>query len=159
MHAVGIDLIGRKMFGDLGRQIRREPVVFLPVEIMRGVGRVGDVDGVDPAALLLRDALENPLGAGTLHPDADAEVLGFERPRQPFCGREFKRRIERNLALFLGRFDQRRRHFLRRRRGGPHRLGKQGAGHRCRRCLQQVASRPSAIPHCILPYATAALGR
>jgi len=53
---------------------------------MRRVGRVGDVDGVDSAALLLRDALENPLGAGTFHAHADPGVFGLEHPRQPFGG-------------------------------------------------------------------------
>jgi hypothetical protein len=42
---------------------------------MRGVGRVGDVDGVDTAALLLRDALENPLGTETFHAHADPGYL------------------------------------------------------------------------------------
>ena len=38
VHAVGIDLIGRKMLGDVFGHVGREPVVLLPVEIMRGIG-------------------------------------------------------------------------------------------------------------------------
>jgi len=51
-------LIGREIFCNVVGKIRREPVLSLPVQIMRGVGRVGDVDRVDAAALLLRDPLE-----------------------------------------------------------------------------------------------------
>jgi hypothetical protein len=46
---------------------------------MRRVGRVGDVDGLDAAALLLRDALENPLRAGTL--DAHGNRLDISPPK------------------------------------------------------------------------------
>ena len=61
MHSVRVDLIGRKMLGDVIGNVRRKPAVLFPVEIVRGVGAVGDVDLMDAAALLLRDALENPL--------------------------------------------------------------------------------------------------
>ena len=78
MHAVRIDLIGRKMFYDFFRKIGRHPAVFFPVEIVRGVGGVGDVDRLDAAALLLRDALENPLRAGALDANRDPRIFGLE---------------------------------------------------------------------------------
>ena len=138
-------------------QVRRQPVVLLPFEIMRGIGRVGDVDGLDAAALLLRDALKNPLRAGALDAHGDPGIFRLEGPRQALGGVEFKRRIKRQLALLLRGFDQGRRHLRRRRRRGLHRFGKQKTCGGNRRRLEQVTSRPFAVPHRILPCDTTVL--
>jgi hypothetical protein len=151
VHAVGVDLIGRKMLCDILRHVRRKPAVLLPVEIMRGIGRVGDIDGVDAAALLLRNALKYPLRTGTFDAHADPGIFRFECSGETFAGAEFEGRVERHLALFLRSLDQGRRHFRRRRRRGLQRFGEQDAHGRGRRCLEQIASRPSAVPHRILP--------
>ena len=58
---------------------------------MRGVGRVGDVDGLDAAALLLRDALKDPLRAGALDAHDDPRIFRLKGPRQPLGGIEFER--------------------------------------------------------------------
>ena len=149
--AVGIDLVRREVLRHLLRQIRLEPVVLLPVEIMRGVGGVGDVNRLDAAALLLRDALEDALGAGALDAHGDAWIFCLEGPRDAFGDVEFERAVEGKLALLARRLDQGRRHARSRRRGCPHRLGE----HRCRdrrsRHFQKIASRPSRAPHRRLP--------
>ena len=147
VHAVRIDLIGRKMFCDIFGNVGRQPAVLLPVEIMRGIGRVGDVDRLDAAALLLRDALENPLGAGALDAHGDAGIFGLEYPRQPLGGGKLQRRVKRDLAFLARGFDQCRRHRRRRRRRGPQRLGEHQARGGCRRYLEHVASRPFPVPH------------
>ena len=128
MHAVRIDLIGRKMLCHVFGKIGHHPAVLLPVEIMRGVGGVGDVDRLDAAALLLGDALENSLGAGALDPHGDPRILGLENLRQPFGGGELQRRIECDLAFLARGLDQSRRHRGRRWRRRPQRLGEHQAG-------------------------------
>jgi len=95
MHAVGVDLIGWKMPCDIFRNVGCEPVVLLPVEIMRGIGRVGDVDRINATGLLLRDTLEDSLCARTLHAYAYAWIFRLERLRQTLGDVEFQRRVER----------------------------------------------------------------
>ena len=81
--------------------------MLFPVEIVRGVGAVGDVDRMDAAALLLRDTLENPLRTRALDAHGNAGIFGFEHPAQPFGGGEFQRGIERDLAFLARGLDQR----------------------------------------------------
>jgi hypothetical protein len=59
-----------------------------------GIGAVGDVDRIDAAALLLGDALEYPLGAGTFNAHGNPGIFGFEHLAQAFGDVEFERRIE-----------------------------------------------------------------
>jgi hypothetical protein len=47
--------------GDIFGDVSGEPFLSFPVEIMGGIGRIGDINGDDAAALLLRDTLKNPL--------------------------------------------------------------------------------------------------
>ena len=66
---------------------------------MRGVGGVGDVDGVDAAALLLRDALKDPLRTRALDANRDPWILGFKRLAELFGDIQLERGIVGDLAL------------------------------------------------------------
>ena len=132
-------MIRRKIFRDVVGQIRREPIFRLPVEIMRGISRIGDVNRVDAAGLLLRDPLIDPLGAGALDVDHDAGVLGFERLAEVFGDVQFKRGIVGDVTLSAGSFDQLRRHRCWRRCSRPCRLGEQRAGRKRGGGLKHIA--------------------
>ena len=89
---------------------------------MRGVGAVGDVDGVDAAPLLLRDALEDPLRARTFDANGDPRIFGFEHLAQAFGDVELQRRVVGQLAFLARRLDQGRRDCAWRRCRGPQRV-------------------------------------
>ena len=81
------------------------------------------------------DALEDALGAGSLHAHSDAGILRLEGLAEAFRELQVHRRVERNLAFFFRRLDQGRRHRFRRRRcGDPHGEGAE-------------AKRPSTFEH------------
>src|SRR3569832_808770 len=129
------------MLDDIFGQIWRKPAVLFPFEIMRHVSRIGDVDGVDAAALLLRDTLENPLVAGALHPHRKARIFRLEHLAEALGDLELARRVIGDLALFTRRLDQFRCDDRGRYRGFD-RLGKDHARHRYRRCPQHLPARP-----------------
>ena len=91
MHSVRVDLIGGKISRHLIGNVWREPAVVFPVEIVRRVGAVGDVDRPNAAALLLGDTLENPLRARTLDAHGNAGIFDFEHPAHTLGGVEFQR--------------------------------------------------------------------
>jgi len=114
---------------------------------MRRIGRVGDIDCLDAAALLLRDALKNPLGAGAFDTHGDAGISGLEYPGQTLGGGKLQRRVKRDLGFLPRGYKQCRRHRRRRWRRGPQRLGEHQARGGCRRDLEHVAPRPFPAPH------------
>src|SRR5258708_6730497 len=142
-----MDRIRRKMLSDVGGNIGRKPVLGLPVEIMRGVGRVGDVERVNAASLLRGDALENPFGARALAADGDPWIFGFECSGEALSDVELQRAIIGDLALLARSFDQCRRHTGRRWRGRPDRLGEQRPDGKPGRGLEHLAPRPLSISH------------
>src|SRR5215467_6216121 len=75
VETVPVDLIRRKMFGHVFADIGHEPAVALPGQIVCGIGRGDDVDGVDVAALLLTDALKYALRPRSLDEHGDAWIF------------------------------------------------------------------------------------
>src|SRR3977135_4743837 len=97
------------MSGHVLRNVRSEPAAPLPIEIMRGVRAVGDIDRVNAACLLLPDALEQPLRAGAFHAHRNAGIFRLEQLAEPFRDRQLQGRVERKLALLARSLAQSRR--------------------------------------------------
>jgi hypothetical protein len=147
---VGIAVGGREMLRHFVGQIRREPAVALEGDEMRGVRAVDDVAGVDVASHLLRDALKDALGARAFDPHRDAGKLRLERLGELLGHRQIHGGVERDLALFPGGLDQRRRdrgrgRRLRAQRTGEDRQAGGGGG------FQEIASGNRACRHYPLP--------
>jgi hypothetical protein len=121
--AVHVLVLGRIVFGDLLRHVRRQNALALPDDEMRRIRRVHDVDGVDVAGIFLADALEHALRAGALDPHRDARIFRLEGLGQLLRDRQIGRRIVDDLAFLLGRLDQRRCHRFRRRGSRDHACG------------------------------------
>ncbi len=136
---VGIAVLGRIMLRHVLRHVGREPAVAIPVDVMRRVGAVRHVDREDAARLLLRDALEDALGARALDPHRDAGIFRLEHLAETLRHRQLERGVERDLALFPRRLDQGWRDRTRLGRGGVRWLGEHGAGRERGRSLQDVA--------------------
>ena len=130
--AVRVAMLGREMLRDLLRHIGREPAVALPDDEMRRVRGVDDVGGVDVARHLLRDALEDALGAGAFDPHRDAGIFRLERLGELLGDRQIHRGVEGELAFLLRSLDQRRRHASAggRRRDARRERGAAAAGER-----------------------------
>ena len=89
---------------------------------MRGISAAYKIDGVDVAALLLPDALKDPLGSGALDARGNARISCLECPGQFLRDVELERAVEGNLAFLARGFDQGRREWLGLRQSGPDRL-------------------------------------
>ena len=112
VEAVGIEHVGRYVLGHVLRDERRQPPVPLPGDEVRGIGAVHHVGAIDLARHLLRNAIEHALCAGTLDSDLDARELRLEGLGHGLGNREVHRGVVADLAFFLRRLDQRRRHGL-----------------------------------------------
>ena len=125
--AVGIAVLGLVMLRDVFRHVGQQEALPFPRQQMRGVGRIGDIDGVDVAGIFLADALEHPLGAGALDPHLDAAEFLLERGGDLFRHRQVDRGVPDHLAFLLRRFDQLRRDGFGRRRLGAGGRGEHGS--------------------------------
>ena len=141
-----VDLIRREVLCDIIGNVGRQPFLLFPVEKMRRVGAVADVDRMNAARLLLADALVDPLGPRALDAHRDAGIFGLKGLSQPFGDVELERAVERDLAFLARGLDQRRRDLAGRRCRGLDGFGEQDAG-QCRRCLEQVAPGPRLASH------------
>jgi hypothetical protein len=123
------------------RKLAKVPsALVLPDDEVRGVGGIGDVDGVDIGAVLLADALEHALRARTLDAHRDAGILRFEGFGDLLGERQVDRGVPDDFAFLLRRFDKRGGHGARRRRGREHLRREHAAGRERARADHQVAA-------------------
>src|SRR5471032_153942 len=106
---------------------------------------------MDPARLLLRDALVNAFGARALDADGNAGVFRFERASKTCRGRQLERGVKRGFAFLARGLDQRRRHGARRRSGGLKRLCKDGRRAQRGAGLEDIATRYALDFHGVSP--------
>ena len=139
-YAVGILVLGRIEFGDVFRNIRLEHALILPVDQMRGVRRIDDVDRMNIGGVFLPDTLQDAFGARALDLAGDARIFGLEGLADLFRQLEVDRGVPDDLAFFLGRLDQRRRDRARRRRSRHDPGRERGAGGQRARADQHVAA-------------------
>src|SRR5882672_1205427 len=120
--SVRVLVLGRKMPRDVLGNVRCQQAVALPHYEMGGVRRIDHVDRMDAARIFLSDALEHALGAAPLDSAGDPGIFRLEGSRDPFGHRQVDGGVPDHLPFLPRGLDQRRRHGLRRRRGGLDRL-------------------------------------
>src|SRR5207237_10699676 len=104
--AAGLLVLGRVVRRYVLREIGRQDAVALPDDEMSRIRAVDHVHCVDAAAVLLADALEDPLAAGALHPHGDARILRLERLRDALGDGKIDRGVPDDLAFLPRRFDE-----------------------------------------------------
>ena len=91
----------RRVALHVGRGVRREPLLLLPEDEMRGIGRIDDVDVLDARLVLLVDPLEHALRSRALDLDLDIRIFGAKGLGDRLRDLDVDRRIPDDLA-FLG---------------------------------------------------------
>jgi hypothetical protein len=102
--------------------MRGQPLLLLPEQEVRRIGRIHDVDVPDSRLVLLVDALEHALGPGALDIDVDLRIRGLEGLGDRFGNLDVHGRVPDDLAFLRRRVEHRRRRFLckrRNRHGAP----------------------------------------